>query len=269
MNQRISSLTKSSGGSILPSLILRACLPSADPKTSFQQGLEHERHLLTFLAGDPQTKATIYHHLAHKRVEKIRRESPQLLDRAMAIVCKMMEIAESQGDRLVFLGVPSEKIQSACASIGLCLTFATPPNTSPPPALSAESTIPQSFTSDEIISFVFYPIINAALDSLSKEVASSSSPAPSVDGSLLDYLSVDAGLFPRHQGGFLWFAERNIKFQTIVQGLKELSEKFPEGDEGAGRYVACELLESIVESSSSLTEELYFRSQQQQRQGKE
>lgn len=112
MNQRISSLTMTSGGSILPSLILRACLPSADPKTSFQQGLEHERQLFTFLAGEPQTKATLYHHLTNKRVEKIRKDSPQLLERAMEIVTRMMTIAEKQADRLIELGVPSEQVLS-------------------------------------------------------------------------------------------------------------------------------------------------------------
>jgi hypothetical protein len=120
----------------------------------------------------------------------------------------------------------------------------------------------QAFTSDEIISFILYPTINAALESLSKEVKSHSPP---VDGGILDYLSVDFGLFPRHQGGLLWYAEKSIKFQTIVQGLKDLSAKFPEGDDSE-RFVACELLESIVESSSSLTEELYFRMKYQQQQ---
>ena len=129
-----------------------------------------------------------------------------------------------------------------------------------PPNPKSESS--QSFTSDEIVSFIVYPTINAALESLSEDVTSFS---PHVDGGILDYLSVDIGLFARHQGGLLWYAEKSIKFQTVVLGLKDLSEKFPEGN-GSLRYQACELLESVVESSSSLTEELYFRMKYQRQQ---
>jgi hypothetical protein len=139
---------------------------------------------------------------------------------------------------------------------------------SPPPSSS-----PHSFTKEELVAFILYPAINSALDSLAR--ALSSHTAPVIDGTIVDYLSVKEGLFPSHLGGPMWYAEKVLSFQTVVKGMKELSEKHPSPspsssavlDTGTGDagYRSCELLESIVEGSASLTEELFFRAKYQKR----
>lgn len=135
---------------------------------------------------------------------------------------------------------------------------------SPPPSSSSHS-----FTQEELVAFILYPAINSALDSLAR--ALSSHTAPVIDGTIVDYLSVKEGLFPSHLGGPMWYAEKVLSFQTVVKGMKELSEKHPSPssavDTGAGDagYRSCELLESIVEGSASLTEELFFRAKYQKR----
>lgn len=104
-------------------------------------------------------------------------------------------------------------------------------------------------------------MINFALNSLAKELYNHSTP---LDGSILDYISVQEGLFPPHSGGPMWYAEKVAKFSNIVKVMKEFSDKC--GDSSASgmeeqrvMYKSGELLESLVESGSSLTEELYFR----------
>lgn len=57
----------------------------------------------------------------------------------------------------------------------------------------------------------------------------------------------------------MWYAEKVAKFQNIVKAMKELHDKTGEDEAMRAMYKSCELLESLVESGSSLTEELYFR----------
>jgi hypothetical protein len=112
LTERLSSLTKASGGSILPSLILRACLPAANPNVSFQQGLERERQLFISAASESQTKAVLYHSLAEKRIERLRSESPQLISAAQMIVTELRQTCETQAKKLSAMGVTSEQVRS-------------------------------------------------------------------------------------------------------------------------------------------------------------
>jgi hypothetical protein len=118
-----------------------------------------------------------------------------------------------------------------------------------------------------VLAFILYPALNTALASLAQALSSRPAAAPLVDGTLVDYLSVKAGLFPSHLGGPLWYAEKVLSFQSLVSGLAEL-EKNPfarEGTEIESCYQACELLKSMAEGSSSLSEELFFRVKEQKK----
>lgn len=110
-----------------------------------------------------------------------------------------------------------------------------------------------TLSDEEILAFTIYAFINQGFQSLSKLINSNSTQI--IDGSILDYYLVSNGLYSKHLGGPIWIAERQIKLSQLYKDLKEISDKYPD----KLQLKPSELLESVVESSASLTEELYFR----------
>lgn len=130
-----------------------------------------------------------------------------------------------------------------------------------------------SVSNIDLLSRLMFPTINAGLAALGATYAASSSGAspgtgagaessPEINSQVspeqVDLIFVHAlgwGQFPRHKGGPFFWAEQEIGLAPMALRLKELKEEHPL----LHQYVSSQLLMDVVQSQSSLKEDLYFR----------
>ena len=118
-----------------------------------------------------------------------------------------------------------------------------------------------------LISRLMFPAINAGYHALGSAISAASGPHQ-LNGLIavpeqVDLLFVSACIgdsvhrFPRHKGGPFFWAERDVKLAPLALRLKELHAASP----SQVQYKPCDLLMDVVQSRSTLKEDLYFRAQ--------
>lgn len=70
---------------------------------------------------------------------------------------------------------------------------------------------------------------------------------------MLDIIFVYMLGFPKHLGGVLWWAEREMGLRNVATAMLKYVDRYPL------RFEACSLLKDVVASGASLKEEMFFR----------
>ena len=105
-------------------------------------------------------------------------------------------------------------------------------------------------------------MINAGLTAIGAAVDAGTASSPDeVDMTFLHASGAGSGAspFPRHHGGPFFWAERFVGLRDVNLRLKELHEEQP----GHKDYEPSPVLVQVVQSSSTIREDLFIRAQSQ------
>ena len=102
-------------------------------------------------------------------------------------------------------------------------------------------------TNQEIIERCLYPLINEGFKILEEGISMRSND--------IDIIYTNGYGFPKNKGGPMYWAEREIGLTEIYKKLKFYYELYPKQE----YFKPCQLLIDLVESGSSISEELYCR----------
>jgi hypothetical protein len=127
----------------------------------------------------------------------------------------------------------------------------------------------------DILANLMFPTINAGLSHLSSPSFSSAYSSASTscaspeEVDIVFLHSAEFGNFPRHCGGPLFWAEREVGLVDILVGLKAMHEAekvtptpttgVDDTSNESSVFEPCTLLVQVVQSQSSLKEDLFFR----------
>jgi len=101
---------------------------------------------------------------------------------------------------------------------------------------------------EAVVERIMYPIVNESLRLLEEN-----NKFESTD---IDIVFIHKFGFPRHCGGPLFWAENEIGFDKVFEGLKKHGE-----NEGGTYWEPCDLLIALAENGAKVKEELHFRRQ--------
>jgi len=228
---------------------------------SFAKGQEAEKRLFDALLCGAQSKALQYQFLTRKKLAKAGGWGG-----GKVAVARILEALRSEAEYTAALpGLSREKVAAVVnKTIGLdpALLFPALPTQQQTEAeaatAAAASKKPQGKEEEEeeeeIKARVVYAAINTCF-SIVGERERRVSPEQ-VDVAACEPVALGGLGLPQHVGGLLFFAERGAGLRNVAMGLKDTAAK----DGSRPAYAACDLLKSVVESGSTLREELFFSS---------
>ena len=252
--QRMLSETRAAAQGRDAPLAILGAVQAACYSPSFAKGQEAERRLFDALLGGAQSKALQYQFLARKRLSKA-----EGWERGKVAAARVLDVLRSEAAYTAALpGFSQEKVAAVVnRTIGLAPALLFPGNSERLPQQQTAASTPsreKDEGEEEIKARVIYAAINACFSILSERDGQTS--PEHVDVALCEPVAQNGMGVPRHVGGLLFFAERGAGLRDVAMGLKDVAAK----DGSRPAYAACGLLKSVVESGSTLREELFFSS---------
>jgi len=165
-------------------------------------------------------------------------------------------------------GVPLHRLQSVIRELLGGWQLISPDSGAVDAAAAQQGQDSSHISNVDLLSRLMFPTINAGLAALGATYVSSISEGADganngisfqVSPEQVDLIFIHAvgwGQFPRHKGGPFFWAEQDIGLAPMALRLKELLESHPSQQQ----YRSSQLLMDVVQSQSSLKEDLYFRS---------
>eukprot|EP00605_Chrysophyceae_sp_TOSAG23-4_P002910 GSChrysophyteH1.ASY1.ANO1.3205.1 assembled CDS len=244
------------------------CVQVAAKLPDFNMGMQFERRSFDDLAAGSQARALQYAFFAEKRRKHHLSNLKSDLDAALAensVEMEMISVAQREVLYLESLGVSKERIEKALMEqVGW-----VPPLASFVSDVSNDLTVIPTDVSEwsgaEITARILFPMVNAGMNIIGKRLSQNIQASEQlhvnpdeIDISFL-FGTKQLGTFPRHHGGPFFWAEKVVGLRNVNMKLKELNEEQPQRKS----YEPSGLLVDVVQSSSTLMEDIYFRKQQE------